>query len=49
MLVRAFAKDAVYMMKQARAVSGVTSDIFAPLLSASRAEAAKVIFNVLNA
>lgn len=43
-----YAKDAVYTLKNARIVNGVTSDTFAPLQSATRAEAAKVIFGVLN-
>ncbi|MGN0178691.1 MAG: S-layer homology domain-containing protein [Monoglobaceae bacterium] len=43
-----YAKDAVYAMKTARIVNGITAERFAPLDNASRAEAAKVIFGLLN-
>lgn len=43
-----YAKDSVYEFKQAGIVNGVTADRFAPLENATRAEAAKIIFALLN-
>lgn len=43
-----YAKNSVYLMKAAKVINGVTVDMFAPLQFANRAEAAKVIFGLLN-
>lgn len=43
-----YAKDAVYVMKDAGVINGVTKDNYNPLGNATRAEAAKVIFRLLN-
>ena len=43
-----YAKDAVYKLKYAGIVNGVTVDAFAPNDNANRAQAAKIIFALLN-
>ena len=43
-----YAKEAVYALKKAGIINGVTVDSYAPLQSANRAQAAKVIFGLLN-
>lgn len=43
-----YAKESVYLMKRAEIVTGVDGENFAPLENANRAQAAKVIFGLLN-
>ena len=43
-----YAKEAVYALKQAGAVSGVDAENFAPQETATRAQAAKIINFVMN-
>ena len=43
-----YAKEAVYIFKKAGIVNGVSEDRFSPVANASRAQAAKVIFELLN-
>ena len=43
-----YAKEAVYVFKEAGIVNGVSEDKFSPSTNASRAQAAKVIFELLN-
>lgn len=43
-----YAKTAVYAMKNAEIVNGVSAEYFSPLENAQRAQAAKVIFGLMN-
>ena len=43
-----YAKEAVYLLKEAGIVNGVSESEFSPKANASRAQAAKVIFELLN-
>ena len=43
-----YAKSAISAMKKAGVINGVTPDTFEPLSNANRAQAAKVIFELLN-
>lgn len=43
-----YAKEAVYLFKEAGIVNGISIDEFSPKANASRGQAAKVIFELLN-
>ena len=43
-----YAKEAVYLFKEAGIVNGVSDSEFSPKANANRAQAAKVIFELLN-
>ena len=43
-----YAKDAVYAMQQAGIISGVGQNIFAPTSTATRAQAAKIIYELMK-
>ena len=44
-----YAKDAVYMMKAAQIINGMGENTFAPMDNATRAQAAKVIYETVKA
>lgn len=44
-----YAKEAVYMMKSAEIINGMGENTFAPLANATRAQAAKVIYETVKA
>ena len=43
-----YAKKAVYALRAAGVVSGITDDEFAPKENATRAQAAKIIYSILT-